>query len=163
MGKGHDKLQSGFTLVELLIVMFIFAVGLTIMTPYFYTYVQDLNLRTAAREIMSDIYWLKAKASSENLNYRIDFNADANSYTIMRENGAGTNSYSRWGSEKSLSSFGSGIKMQEPAAFGNDSNLSIRTRGTLEPGHLILVNDHNTSLRINTVITGRVYVTKTSP
>jgi len=156
MGRDSSK---GFSLLELLIVLFIFAVGLSIMVPYFQHYIQDLHLKTAAREIISEIYYLKAKAASENLNYRIDFNADLNSYIVMRENGIGTSTYVQFGNERFLSDFGSGVKMKGTAAFGNNPRLSIRTRGTLEPGHLTLENNRSSTLQINTVITGRVYVT----
>lgn len=154
-------LQKGFSLVELIIAMAVFAIGLSIVVPNFQRYMQNTNLNAAARAITSEIYNLKEKAVSDNLNYRLDFDDAANRYTIMRESGSGTGVYNPSGSGRLVSEFGQGVRIKEAAAFGSGPNLSIYTRGTLEPGHLVLVNSLGSEIRINTVITGRVYVKKT--
>ena len=45
-------------------------------------YVNNTNLKTAAREVMSDLASRKQKAVSEGIDCRLTFTAGANNYTI---------------------------------------------------------------------------------
>jgi type II secretion system protein H len=78
------KSVNGFTLVELLIVIAIIGIVASIASFAWQNYVRNTNLKTAARELTSDIQFMKGKAIARNdLTYTIDFNTGDNTYTML--------------------------------------------------------------------------------
>ena len=73
------KHQKGFSLIELIIVIGIIAILSTFAVPAFLKYNANANLKSATREITSDILNQKEKAISENRKQRIVFNIIAGS------------------------------------------------------------------------------------
>ena len=77
------KSRKGFTLVELIIVIALLAIITAIGGVTFHSYTMNRNLKSAAREIVSDFFVYRARAVSEGKTYRIAFDIDGNSYTIQ--------------------------------------------------------------------------------
>ncbi len=67
--------NKGMSLTELLIVMAIMGIVLSIANFSWQAYVVRSNLRTAARQVASDISKYQARAIAEGRNYTITFNA----------------------------------------------------------------------------------------
>lgn len=82
--------QKGFTLIELVITLVLLAIAATIAIPAFQRYGINGNLKTAARDIGSDIGLLKERAIAENRMYRITLDTAGNIYTLQQCNALGS-------------------------------------------------------------------------
>jgi len=157
------KHRKGFTLVELVIVIFILAIISAIGGLMLHNYTLNRNLRTAARDIASDFAIYKERAVSDNITYQIVFNTTApGSYTIQSVvNAVVTNL-----TTKSPSAFGSGIRIIS-ATFGAAASQTIifSPRGIVSPlgnaggDGVVLQNTRTSQATITVNMTGRTYVT----
>jgi type II secretion system protein H len=77
--------KSGFSLVELMIVVAIIAIASAIAAPYYVDYMADQRLKGAARMVMSDLMAARQKAVSMNHEFKIFFNGDHITYTILAD------------------------------------------------------------------------------
>lgn len=80
--------ESGFTLVEIIVVMVIIAIMLVIAAPNFMSWLPNLRFRDNSRNMLFDMQFTKTSAVKRNTNVVFLFNA--NSYTIFVDDGAGT-------------------------------------------------------------------------
>ena len=137
----------GFTIIELMITVVIIAIVAGIAYPSFSRMSVNGNLRTAARDIMSDIAGLKGRAMAENTAFSIIFDTGNNNY-----------SFPGMASGKSPASFGQGILLTQ-VAFGTGNTVSFLTRGTLsQGGNIVLTNSRGSTATITCNISGRTYV-----
>jgi prepilin-type N-terminal cleavage/methylation domain-containing protein len=157
------KRRKGFTLVELMVVIFILAIISAIGGLTLHNYTLNRNLRTAARDIASDFAIYKERAVSDNITYQIAFNtALPGSYTIQSVvNAVVTNL-----TTKSPSSFGSDIRIIS-VTFGAGASQTVifSPRGTVSPlgnavlDGVVLQNSRNSRATITVNLTGRTYAT----
>jgi len=157
------KRRKGFTLVELMIVIFMLAIISAVAGLLLQNYTLNRNLRTAARNIASDFTIYKERAVSENITYQIAFDtAVPGSYTIQSVvNAVVTNL-----TTKRPSSFGSDIRIIS-ATFGPGASQTVifSPRGTISPlgnavlDGVVLQNSRNSRATITVNLTGRTYVT----
>jgi len=81
------KEETAVALIELMVVLTIIAVMLGIAAPTFFNYQSTLKLRTAARELASDIRYARQLAISQNTTHQLCFDGtNTNLYTIYRNN-----------------------------------------------------------------------------
>jgi len=146
--------RNGFTLVELLIVVFLLGIVASIGFVSWNRYVQNTNFRAAAREIEADIKLMKeSKISNPATVHTITFNVGGNTYTkagITQVNGT-----------KSPASFGPNIHLSS-VNLGGPVVITFTDRGLLSPnsGNIVLKNnpDRNSTATITYSATGRTYV-----
>ena len=145
---------KGFTLVELMIVIAIMSIVAAIASFSWQRYVNNANLRTAARELVSDMANTKQMAVSEGVKYRMTITAGTpGSYTIEQRNAADT-AYTVIRT-KSPTDSGAGL-------YFNSTNIIIfQSRGTNSTGTIVLKNSMNYKATITSNITGKTYVTFT--
>jgi len=150
------KTNKGFSLVELIIVIAITSILASISSFAWQRYVNNTNLKNAARDISTDIQTCKEKARSSSTDYLIIFNQPAaNEYQICATsdcincNGAA--------STKSLADVGAGITIDNVGFPGGDS-VCIYKRGTVEMGSVRLKNNRNSIITLTVNITGKSYV-----
>ncbi|MBN1381943.1 MAG: GspH/FimT family protein [Deltaproteobacteria bacterium] len=149
--------HHGYSLVELIIAIAIVAILAGISTYSWNRYILNNHLRTAARNIVTDFQHCKAKAASENRDYRITFSTDNDNYTISA---AATSNLSAVSLVKTPLSSGEGSAIDiTESAFGTGSSATFQKRGiTVPSGHVILQNARNSTATITINTVGKAYV-----
>lgn len=139
-------------MVEVCIVLALLTIISTLAIPAWKNYSSNINLKTAAREVMSDLLNARQRAIEENINtYRLTFNVADNNYTLSRTDTGIT----YW--TKPLTSYGNGISIQS-VNFNSGSIVSFQRRGTVTMGTVILTNSIGSTATITVQITARTYV-----
>ncbi len=84
--KKMDK--KGVTLIELVVVFAIIAIGAVLLAPNIGAWLPNYRLRSATRDIASTMRTAQMKAVSTNTEYRVSFNNPvAGSYVLQRNSG----------------------------------------------------------------------------
>jgi len=84
------KHPKGVTLIELIIVMVIIAIGATLMAPGIGSWLPHYRLRNATRDIVSTMRIAQMKAISNNMTYQIVFDTGNRSYILQYLDSIGT-------------------------------------------------------------------------
>jgi prepilin-type N-terminal cleavage/methylation domain-containing protein len=148
---------KGFTLIELMIVIGIIGIISAVSLYGWRGYQDNVNLRTAAREVMSDIASCKQRSVSEGVQYCMQFTGGSPNYSINASScGAPTQTQA-----KNLTSFGSGLTISSAnfGIFGQE--LRFIPRGTISAGGVIMTNSKGSTATITTTVTGRAHVSFT--
>lgn len=147
--KTMGKRVRGFSLIELIIVIAILGTLLGIASYSWSRYRDNTNLRTAVRELQTDLEQAKEKARAENKTYEITFTENAPTYVITADGVTQT---------KSLSTIAPDL-LVESTSF-NQEKVSFLPRGTLgsNTGRIIVKNGRGSRATITVNITGRIYV-----
>jgi len=109
--------QRGVTLVELIIVMIIIAIGATLATPNIGGWMTNYRLRNAAREVASTLRLAQIKAVSCNTTYQVVFDTVNESYIIQYQDTTGA-----WVTEGATQILPTGVKFNTD--FGNIASFS---------------------------------------
>ena len=83
------KNQKGVTLIELIIVMVIIAIGTTLMAPGIGSWIPIYRLKSATRDIASTMRIAQMKAISNNLTYQVSFVPANRSYILQYQDTGG--------------------------------------------------------------------------
>ncbi len=75
--------QRGVNLIELMAVVAVAAIVTAIAVPTYVSYLPFLKIRSAARDLMSDLRYTRQQAVSENTKYRLIFSSTTE-YSIQR-------------------------------------------------------------------------------
>jgi prepilin-type N-terminal cleavage/methylation domain-containing protein len=145
--------KGGFTLVELMLALFFFAIVTAIAIPSFRGYIDNTKLKAAARQIMSDITDVQLRAKSESAQYRITLNVDpANTYALERVTAPAQTQ------TKTLTEHGSDIRIT--ATTFTSSQVNFQARGILSEDNktITLRNGRNSTALITTNLAGRPHV-----
>jgi type IV fimbrial biogenesis protein FimT len=147
--------RKGFTLVELVVVLVIIAIGSGIFVPNIGAWLPNYRLRSAARDIVSAMRTAQMRAISNGIQYRVNFNADevgAASSFILQCNTGG-----EWVSDGAVQTLPAGITMdidQLPAG-----RALFNPNSTATAGSTTLRNTKGTQKKISiTSATGRVRI-----
>ncbi|MDQ5987676.1 MAG: hypothetical protein CSYNP_03421 [Syntrophus sp. SKADARSKE-3] len=157
---GRDKsikTQQGFSLVELIIVIGLIGILGAVAISSFRGYRDNSNLRTAARDIATDIAATRGRAMSERVQYRIQFTTTNNTYGIWQCDDAGNNCVLLQTKTPTVFGTASGLTLANPN-FGGGTIISFFTRGTLSQGSVQVVNGRNSTATVTVNPTGRTYV-----
>ena len=79
--------RKGITLIELIIVLVIIAIGAALMVPNFGAWMPHYRLRSAARDLVSVMRVAQMKAVSNNLPYGVAFDPGTQQFQLHRTTG----------------------------------------------------------------------------
>ena len=158
------KLQNhrGFTLIELMVAMAIVAIMSAIAFPFFGDFLDNRNLKSAARDLAGDIFQLKEQAIAEDRLYQISFDQGGNTYKFGKclDTALPCNLDNTTTNTKSPSAFQNGIVISA-LSLPAGTVIQIQPRGIINPvgsGTVTLRNGKGSQARINISLTGRTSV-----
>jgi prepilin-type N-terminal cleavage/methylation domain-containing protein len=144
--------KKGVTLLELIIVMVIIAIGATLLVPAIGAWIPTYRLRGATRDVVSTLRTAQMRAISINTDYRVRF-PDATSYILEYRTTSATNPWVAEGSQQNLPT---GITF---TSFPPGSRFLFNPNSTASTGSLTLTNTKGSSRTISlTTSTGRIRV-----
>lgn len=163
---------SGFTLFELMVVLAVLGVLASVAIPALSALLQGYRLKSAVRELYSNIKLAKIEAIRTNERYRVVFNpAGIGSYTVQRPDGTvektvrftkydpkGHIGYGCGDADKSATASGGGL----PGDFISYSynKASFNSRGLGSSGYVYLANGKGVAYAIGTWSAGVIVIKK---
>lgn len=82
--------ESGFSLIEMLVVIALIGLSVVVGYPTMIEWLERYQVRAAASEIASNIQLQRMRAVSQNLEFSIQFDPDANTYALYQGDDPGT-------------------------------------------------------------------------
>ena len=144
--------KKGVTLIELVVVMAIIAIGAVMVAPNIGAWIPNYRLRSSTRDIVSALRTAQMKAISMNTQYQVAFNPGAGSYILQYQDTGGN-----WINEGVTQALPSGIQISGMTFPGN--NATFYPNSTCSDGSITLVNPKGTSKTIAlTFSTGRAQI-----
>jgi len=134
--KGMWKRKQGLTIIELVVVMCILAVMVLISIPNIGRWLPRYRLRGAIRDVASAMQLARLGAIKENRQWAIQFDINAKTYTILRDDGAdGT-----WGTADDIGHKGDGSPWDQSTTrltdYPNvDPTIQTSISGTTDTAH----------------------------
>jgi prepilin-type N-terminal cleavage/methylation domain-containing protein len=111
--------RAGFTLIELMVTIGVLAIMASIAIPVFSRWLPGYHLKTAARDVFSNMQLAKLEAVKRNTDCIVTIDTDQNTYDIGLVN-----------KDVSLSEYGSGIVFEGPStAYATDAGVTFTSQG----------------------------------
>jgi len=142
--------KKGITLIELIIVMVIIAIGAVLFTPNIGAWIPNYRLRGATRDIVSTMRIAQMKAVSNNKDYQVSFDPGARTYLLQRDSGG------VWIDDGTVQTLPYGIMFDTNFA---DNKALFRPNSTSNGGSVFLTNPKGAQRTITVVLsTGRTTI-----
>jgi len=140
--------KKGVTLIELIIVMVIIAIGAVLLAPNIGAWLPNYRLRSATRDIASTMRLAQMKAVSNNMEYRVSF--IGGSYILQRNSGG-------WQDDGPTQTLPTGITIN--TITFPDSHAEFNPNSTSSTGSMTLINTKKTEKKITlTPSTGKIKI-----
>ncbi len=145
--------QKGITLIELLTVMVIIAIGAALTTPNIGGWLTSLRLRSATRDVVSMMRVAQIKAVSNNILYRVTFDTANNKYFLENSQDSGI-TWTREGEDQALPS---GVQFNTTLA-GNTATFNPNSTASAS-GNITLNNTKGSTKTVSLLaLTGRIKI-----
>ncbi len=169
-GKG-DASSLGFTMLELMIILFILGILMAISIPSFSSWFPEYRLKCAVRELYSNMQFAKMRAIRAHETYRLTFDYTGNSYTLQKPDASikkninflnydpyGNVGYGKGSATKSANTSGGPI----PSDFISfqSNRASFNSRGTGSNGYVYLANNKGTAYAVGIWSAGFIVIKK---
>lgn len=145
--------RSGFTVTELIVIIALLSLLTTVGVPNFLSWLPKYRLRSAARDLFSNLQLAKMEAIKTNRNCSIGYQKNPDRYAITLLN-----------KTVMLSDYKSGIRFEGPnnQTF-SVANITFNSRGTSNAGYAYLTNSGNTAYyRVGPLTSGVIKLQKWS-
>ncbi len=147
----HCLNKKGVTLIELVVVMAIIAIGAVLIAPNIGAWIPNYRLRSVTREVASQLRTAQMKAISTNREYGVFF--DAGGSFILQQSTNGVN----WYNEGDVSALPSGVTISGITFPGRRAQFNPNS--TSSTGSITLRNSKGSEKTITlTTSTGRVHI-----
>lgn len=143
--------QKGVTLIELIVVMVIIAIGAVLTTPNIGGWLNNFRLRSATRDLVSTLRLAQIRAVSCNTNYQVVFDAANDSYIIQYQDTGG--GYVTEGITRILPP---GVKFNTD--FGNIARFSPNSSVTVPARGEINLNNSKGAIKKVRLLSGRIRI-----
>jgi len=144
--------KKGVTLIELIVVMVIIAIGAVLIAPGIGSWMLHYRLRSAARDIASAMRTAQMKAISTNLEHRVFFNNDNRTFLIQKRISSGSNN---WTDEGVAQTLPTGITITNTFA---GSEAKFYPNSTSVSGSVTLTNSKGSTRTISLNAYGKINV-----
>lgn len=143
--------QRGVTLIELVVVFVIIAIGAALMVPNMGAWLPNYRLRSATRDFVSTMRVAQMRAVSNNLEYRVSI--AGGSYTLQR------NTLGNWINDGDTKTLPTGVTINSNTFINPASIPLFRPNSSSNGGSLVLGNTKG-GQRTITVLpsTGRISI-----
>ena len=145
--------KKGITLIELIVVMVIIAIGAMLLVPNIGAWLPNYRLRSATRDIASVMRTAQMKAVSNNLQYRVNLNTGdvgPKNYILQRNSGG-------WIDDGAIQTLPPGITIA--ANTLPNQRAEFNPNSTSSSGSVTLLGSKGAQRRITlTSATGRVRI-----
>jgi prepilin-type N-terminal cleavage/methylation domain-containing protein len=141
--------ESGFTMIEVMVVIGIIAILAGAAIPGFSAWIPDYRLKSAVQDLYSNMQLAKMEAIRSNSQYRISFDTTNKTYQVIRPDGSTEK-------EVNLSDYGSGVTYGGGGVEYDDDDIGFTSRGMTDEDEkwVYLTNAKNTSYRVGTLRSG---------
>lgn len=139
--------KAGFTLTEIVIVIAVLGLLAAVGVPSYLRYLPKYRLRSAARDLYSNLHLAKMAAIKTNQKSRVNYRVNPDQYTV-----------SLLKKTVILKDYGSGVKFEGPnkKTFAVDT-ITFNSRGTSNSGYAYLSNSWNTDYyRVGPLTSGAI-------
>jgi prepilin-type N-terminal cleavage/methylation domain-containing protein len=133
------RMASGFSTIELIVVMGIMSIGAAIALPKWNNWLPTYALNNSTRQVQSELHSIKMRAAAENVGFQLAYLQGAKAYTIQRDS-------------KALAT----KPIAEGTTITKDGTISFSPRGTASANRVRLRNDAGACQQIVVSATGRV-------
>jgi prepilin-type N-terminal cleavage/methylation domain-containing protein len=144
--------KRGVTLIELVIVFAIIAIGAVLMVPNMGAWLPNYRLRSATRDIVSTMRVAQMRAVSNNADYQVSI--AGGSYTLQRSTLGPS-----WVNEGEAKTLPTGITINNNTFVNPANNPLFRPNSSSNGGRLVLRNTKGTQRTITVLpSTGRISI-----
>ena len=163
--------SPGFTMLELMIILFILGILMAISIPSFSSWLPEYRLKCAVRELYSNMQFARMTSIRANVTYRLTFNIASGSYILQRPDlsiekiikfadydPGGNIGYGKGKATKNAGSSGGPI----PSDFISFqyNRVAFNSRGTGSNGYVYLANNNGTAYAVGIWSAGFVVIKK---
>ncbi len=143
--------QKGITLLELIIVMAIIAIGAVLTTPNISGWLPNYRLRSATRDVVSIMRVAQIKAVSNNTQCQVVFNPGGGTYVLQYRDTGGN-----WIDEGAAQTLPAGVNFAT-TLLGDKATFSPNSTAT--DGNITLNNNKGSTKRVRLLgLTGRIKI-----
>ena len=144
----------GFSLIEMMVVVLILAIVAATAVPSLIAWRSGMNLRAAVNELRSDLESARARAVKENAKVTVAFVPTAGQYSVTYQDPDANTILLK---SQTLPA-GVRIASENPVYTLSSDRTSFSSRGTADPGTIVLANQKGKTSSISITFIGKIEV-----